>query len=214
VKTVARIVTSVGQPQSRIEITRMRTMKRLMFVGAAAGVACLALTLKAQDSKSDDPSPFKVLAMEEGTWDAEITMTAPGPDGKVTTSSSKGMETNRLLAGKWLISDVKVKAEFFVMRFEGHGQYGYDAKKGKYVATWIDSMSTHIDMMEGTYDEKTKSLTLNGNSENPVDGKPMKMRLETKINGDGTRSLSEYVQMDGQKEFAKFMEIKYTKRKK
>ena len=41
----------------------------------------------------------------------------------------------------------------------------------------------------------------------------MKMRLETQINDDGTRVFKEFVQMDGQKEFAKLMEIKYTKRK-
>ena len=41
----------------------------------------------------------------------------------------------------------------------------------------------------------------------------MKMRLETQMKEDGTRVMKEYVQMDGQKEFVKFMEIKYTKRK-
>ena len=48
------------------------------------------------------------------------------------------------------------------MPFEGHGVYGYDVKKAKYVATWVDSMSKHIDMMEGTYDEKSKTLTFTG----------------------------------------------------
>ncbi len=42
----------------------------------------------------------------------------------------------------------------------------------------------------------------------------MKMRLEFQFNDDGTRTLSEFVQMDGQKDFAKLMGIKYTKRKK
>jgi uncharacterized protein DUF1579 len=186
-------------------------MKRMIFVSAAAGLACLAMTLKAQESKSDDPSPVKVLAMEDGVWDAEVTVTMPGPDGKVTPATSRAVETNRMLAGKWLISDVK--GEFFDSPFEGHGQYGYDVKKGKYVATWIDSMSTHIDFMEGTYDAKTKTLTFRADSENPADGKPMKMRLETQFNDDGTRVVSEFVQMGGQKEFAKFMVIKYTKRK-
>ncbi len=187
-------------------------MRRILFVGAATGLACLAVTLKAQDSKSDDQSPIKVLAMEDGVWDADVTTTMPGPDGKVTPSTSKAVETNRMLAGKWLISDIK--GEFFGAPFEGHGLYGYDAKKGKYVATWIDSMSTHIDTMMGSYDEKTKTLTYHAEIENPDDGKLMKMRLEFQFNNDGTRTLSEFVQMDGQKDFAKFMEIKYTKRKK
>ena len=185
-------------------------MRRLMFVGVAVVLSCLALPVKAQDSKSDDQSAYKVLAMEEGVWDAEITMMMPGADGKVETSTSKGVETNRMLAGKWLISDFK--GEMFGTTFEGHGTNGYDAKKNKYVATWVDTMSVRIDTLEGTYDEKTKTLTLNSDSEAP-DGKPMKMRLETQFNDDGTRTFSLYAQADGQKEFSKGMEIKYTKRK-
>jgi Protein of unknown function (DUF1579) len=73
-------------------------------------------------------------------------------------------------------------------------------------------MSVRIDTMEGTYDEKTKTLTQNSDGESP-DGKPMKMRLETRFNDDGTRTFSLYAQEDGKKEFSKGMEIKYTKRK-
>jgi hypothetical protein len=186
-------------------------MKRLIFVSVVASFGCLALTLKAQDTKAGAQAAYKVLAMEEGVWDAEITMLIPGSDGKVEPSTSKGVETNRMLGGKWLISDFK--GEFGGMSFEGHGLNGYDPKKGKYVGTWVDTMSTVVVNMEGSYDEKTKTLTLNADTENPDDGKPMKMRLETQINDDGTRLYKHHVQMDGQKEFAKLMEIKYTKRK-
>jgi hypothetical protein len=191
---------------------RSEKMKRMMLVGVAAGLSCLTLSLEAQDSKSDDQAPLKVLAASEGVWDCDITTMVPGPDGKVQTQSSKGVETNRLLAGKWLLSDFK--GEFFGMDFEGHGQTGFDAKKGKYVGTWVDTMSKQIDMLIGTYDEKTKTLTFNADSENPADGKPMKMRLETQTKDDGTRVMKEFLQMDAQKEFVQFMEIKYTKRKK
>jgi hypothetical protein len=185
-----------------------------MFVGAAAGLLFLVLpTLKAQDPPGGPPLPqHKILAQGEGEWDADITMHLPGPGGKVTSTKSKGAETNRLIGGKWLISDFKGK--FFNTSFEGHGVSGYDAKKGKYVATWIDSFSTHIDFMEGTYDEKTKTLTLNAETEEAGSGKPMKLRLETTHKDDHTRVFTEYFQTEGQKEFSKFMEITYTKRKK
>ncbi len=185
-------------------------MKRLMFVGGAVLLSCLALSVSAQDSKSEDQSASKLLAKEEGVWDADIKMMAPGTDGKIEATTSKGVETNRLMAGKWLISDFK--GEMFGSTFEGHGTYGYDAKKNKYVGTWVDTMSVRIDALEGTYDEKTKTLTLNSESESP-DGKPMKMRLDTQFNDDGTRTFSLWAQADGQKEFSKGMEIKYTKRK-
>ncbi len=185
-------------------------MKRMTFLGVAAVLSVLALPIKAEKSNADDQSPYKLLAMEEGVWDAEITMFMPNAEGKVEASKSKGVETNRMMAGKWLISDFK--GEMFGTTFEGHGTNGYDAKKGKYVATWVDTMSVRVDMLEGAYDEKTKTLTLAADSEGP-DGKPMKMRLETRFNDDGTRTFSLYAQSDGQKDFSKGMEIQYTKRK-
>ena len=184
-------------------------MTRAMFIPMAAGLLFAVPKLRAQDSA---PLPeHKILAQQEGVWDAEISMIMPGQDPKEATKS-KGVETNRLMAGKWLISDFK--GEFFGSAFEGHGVNGYDAKKAKYIGTWVDSMSQHIDQMEGTYDGKTKTLTLNADSVNPASGKPMKMRLETQFKDDDTRIFSEYLQMDGEKEFNKLMEIKYTKRKK
>jgi hypothetical protein len=184
-----------------------------MLLAAAAGLF-LVSNLSAQETKPSDAAQaaYKILAQSEGEWDADLTVSFPGPDGKAVPTKSKGTETNRLLGGKWLISDFK--GEFFNMPFEGHGQNGYDSKKGKYVATWIDSMSTHIDFMEGSYDEKTKTLTLTADTEEPVSGKPMKLRLETQFKDENTRLFAEYIQVEGQKEFTKFMEVTYTKRKK
>jgi hypothetical protein len=184
-------------------------MTRAMFIPVAHVLLFAVPNLGAQDFA---PLPeHKILAQQEGVWDAEMSMFTPGQDPK-EAAKSKGVETNRLLAGKWLISDIK--GDFFGSAFEGHGVNGYDAKKAKYIGTWVDSMSQHIDQMEGTYDEKTKTLTLNADSVNPASGQSMKMRLETQFKDDDTRVFSEYVKMHGEKEFNKLMEIKYTKRKK
>ncbi len=181
-------------------------MYRPVFVAVAAVLVSTSSAVKAQDSS---PLPqHKILAMEEGVWDAEVTLTMPGQEPVKT----KGVETNRLMAGKWLISDYK--GEIFGNPFEGHGVNGYDVKKSKYVATWVDTGSNHIDHLEGTYDEKTKTLTLSGDVEEPTSGKPMKMRLETHLKDDDTRIFTQYVQTEGQKEFVKIMEIKYARRKK
>ena len=186
-------------------------MKRIMLVGIAVTATCLPLLSRAQESKSDAKSASEVLAMEEGVWDAEITTMMPGADGKVEKAVSKGVETNRLLAGKWIISDFK--GEFGGFAFEGHGVNGFDEKKGKYVGTWVDTMSAQIDKLEGTYDEKTKTITLHRDSVNPGDGKPMKLRLETSFNDDGTRTFKNIMQEHGKKDFVQLVEIKYTKRK-
>jgi hypothetical protein len=174
---------------------------------------CLIPALKAHGQPGGPPLPeHKVLAQQEGEWVADVTLTVPGPDGNTTTAKSKGVETNRLLGGKWLLSNFK--GEFFNMPFEGHGQNGYDAKKGKYVASWVDSITSRIEHLEGTYDEKSKTLTMSGETEEPGSGKPMKLRMETQFKDDGTRTFTEYVQAEGQKEFTKLMEVTYTKRKK
>jgi hypothetical protein len=183
-------------------------MRRAAFVGAAAVAVMLALTLKAQDSKQAEGllPQHKILAMETGVWDADVALKVPGQEVKST-----GVETNRMIGGKWLISEFK--GEIFGP-FEGCGQNGYDAKKGKYVATWVDSMARSITLFEGSYDEKTKTLTLTGDAENSATGEPMALRLETQFTGDDTRVFSEFARMGEQKEFVKLMEIKYTRRKK
>jgi hypothetical protein len=186
-------------------------MSRATFVAAAACLSLLIPTLNAQEPKPAATDPYKILAQQEGEWDADITVTFPGPNGNAT-SKSKGVETNRLLGGKWLISDFK--GELFNAPFEGHGENGYDAKKGKYVVAWVDINSKHIELMEGSYDEKTKTLTLNADTEDTSSGKPMKLRLETRFKDDGTRTFTEYYQMEGEKEFTKLIDISYTKRKK
>ena len=42
----------------------------------------------------------------------------------------------------------------------------------------------------------------------------MKMRLETEFKDADTRTFAQYLQVEGQTKFAKFMDIVYTKRKK
>jgi hypothetical protein len=186
-------------------------MKRLFLLGAAAGLSCLAIAVRAQESKSTE-GPIRVLAMQDGEWDADISSIVPGTDGKVETQKSKGVESNRMLGGKWLLSDFK--ADLFGMKFEGHGQTGFDKKKGKYRGTWVDSMTKNMTMLEGSYDENTRTLVLHADTENPEDDKPMKMRLETQFKEDGSRVMRQYFQMEGQKDFVQMMEFKYTKRKK
>ncbi len=183
-------------------------MRSAAIAGAAAVLSMFVLTLRAQDSKeaSAVSREHKVLAMQEGVWDAEITLKIPGQDAK-----SKGVETNRLIGGKWLISEFK--GDLFGSTFEGSGQNGYDTKKGKYVASWVDSMSKSITLLEGSYDEKTKTLTLTGDAENPESGETMTLRLETQFAADGSRIFNEFARMGAQKEFVKLMEVKYTKRK-
>ncbi len=159
------------------------------------------------ESRGSAHDPYKVYVMQEGSWDAEVSLITPGNEDKPDVS--KGVEINKMIGGKWLISSFK--AELFGMPFEGSGQNGYDPKKGKYIGAWVDSMSNQIAMMEGEYDEKTKTLTMATEFENPGTGKAMKMKIVNEFKNDGTRVMKQYVKEEGAKDFVKMMDVKYTK---
>jgi hypothetical protein len=116
----------------------------------------LAATAAAQEMPMPKPGPeHKVLAMDEGTWDAKVEMfMAPGQPPMV----SQGTEVNTMgCGGLCLITDFK--ADMGGTPFDGHGTATWDPSKKKYVGTWVDSMSSGIMTSEGTYDAATKTST-------------------------------------------------------
>ena len=71
----------------------------------------------------------------------------------------------------WIVSDFS--GDFEGMAFTGHGQFGYDAGKKKYVGTWIDSFSPNVTKMVGTYDADKKTMTYETSGVG-MDGNPSK----------------------------------------
>lgn len=92
-----------------------------------------------------------------GEWEYEII--EPGKPGEEPVEC-KGTETVRSLRGAWVVG-------------EGHGTMGsveptitqitlgFDAKKGRFVGTWIGSMMTHLWVYDGELDATGRILTLN-----------------------------------------------------
>jgi Protein of unknown function (DUF1579) len=165
----------------------------------------------AQEGVPKPTAEHKILAADEGTWDAAIKSYINGPDSEPAVS--KGVEVNTVLTGGLWISS-SFSGDFGGMAFEGRGQFGYDPNKKKYVGTWIDSMSPALTVLEGTYDAKTKTITYTGDGVCPIDGSKQSQRMVTTSNSDGTREFTLYVTgtQTGGKE-AKMMVINYTKRK-
>lgn len=92
-----------------------------------------------------------VLRKDAGTWDAEMEIRpAPG----VPSIKQRGVAEGRMVGGKWLVRDVKTESGF-----EGHGVYGWDAEKGKYTGSWVDSQQTTISRSEGTWSAETREMT-------------------------------------------------------
>ena len=158
------------------------------------------------------PAPseeHKILKLEEGKWDAELTMFM-GPDGPYDPPhQSKGQESNRMLGGFWIVSDFS--GSFEGMKFSGRGHFGYDPRKKKYVGTWIDSFSPNATKMVGTYDADKKTMTYETSSVG-MDGKPSKGK-NVVVYGSDKRVMTMYVAAPGTDQMIKVMEIAYTRAK-
>ena len=103
------------------------------------------------------------------------------------------------------------EGDFGGLEFHGHAQSGYDPRKGKYVGTWIDTMSTSLMTTEGTYDEATESLTMFARYIDPS-GQEFEQRMVTTYE-DGGRVMTMSLRPEGSDdEFVKMMQITYTKR--
>jgi hypothetical protein len=104
--------------------------------------------------KFSPPAPgpeHAVLARDVGTWDAELTIRMGG-----AAQESRGVQVCRLVCGGlWLVVDFVNETT----GFDGHGVFGYDPQKKKYVGTWVDPMRTFLAPMDGTWDAATKTMS-------------------------------------------------------
>ena len=181
-------------------------------------VACLVLCGSGGPVSGQDGPPIpkptlehERLAKEVGTWDATIKSWMQGPGSEPAVS--KGVQVSRMMpGGLWLLSSFEGK--FGDTDFHGAGQTGYDSKKGKYVGTWVDSMSSDIMISEGTYDSKTHTVTMTSKGVDPA-GKPYDARMTTRYESEDTMVFSMEVKSEETKgEHIKVMEIAYKRRSK
>jgi hypothetical protein len=188
-----------------------KSLARLVAAAALLGMTALA---RAQEGGAPEiPKPtaeHKLLAADEGTWDATIKSYPAGPNADPMVS--KGVEVNTVMpGGLWLLS--KFQGDFGGMAFEGRGQFGYDPIKKKYVGTWVDSLSPTLSVLEGTYDAKTKTMTYVGDGVDPASKAKYTQKMVTTMKDDGTRVFTLLMKFEGSADEVKFMEITYKKRK-
>jgi len=124
-----------------------------------------------------------VLKLEEGVWDAAIEFPAEKPGA--TPTKATGVQTNTFVTGNgWITNDFAVDA-----KYGGHGTWGYDSKKGKYVGIWVDSNQDYIRLDEGTFDAKTQTMTWSSELRQPDPYPPAKYRMTEEFKGN-TRVLT------------------------
>lgn len=96
-----------------------------------------------------------------GAWetDIEVYMEPGKPPMK-----SKGSHRDRMVGGLWLISEGGNNA----IPYQFVLTLGYDSKLGKYVGTWIDTMTSHIWKYQGTVNAAGNILTLETEGPSPM----------------------------------------------
>lgn len=120
-----------------------------------------------------------VFEADVGTWDAEV-IVRPVPGAP--EQRSHGLAVQKLVGGKWLVTDFKNETS----GFEGHGIYGWDATRKRYVGTWVDPMRSFLSVMEGDWDEGARTMTFHAEAQTP-DGKKLSWREVTERVDDKTR---------------------------
>lgn len=149
----------------------------------------------------------KMMATWDGEWNETITMwMAPGaPEQKMEASCVNKM----ILGGRY--QESKHSGNFNGMPFEGIGTLAWDNGGKYFINTWIDNMGTGVVVMEGTWDDATKTINLKGKMTDPMTGKSATIRETVKIIDENKQEVTQYAEKDG-KEF-KSMQIVLTKKK-
>lgn len=154
--------------------------------------------------------PHKMMASWNGNWDGEISMFhAPGAPPEL----AKGSTTNKMvLGGRYQVSTHT--GNMMGMPFEGMATLAYDNAKKVFISSWLDNMGTGMMVLQGPWDEATKSMTLKGKMVDPGmgDGTEMDIKEIFKVIDNDHQTMEMYGNGPDGKEM-KMMEIKYTRKK-
>jgi hypothetical protein len=151
----------------------------------------------------------KMMASWNGKWNGTVTMwQSPGATPEISQEST----TNSMLMGGRYQQGIHV-GTMMGQPFEGRSLLAYDNAKRTFTSTWIDNMGTGVMVVEGPWDETTKSMTLKGMVVDPSagTGKEVPVREVFKIIDEKTHLMEMYGNGPDGKEF-KMMEIKYNRK--
>jgi hypothetical protein len=121
----------------------------------------------------------KMFAALAGDWtyDAKFWMAPDAPPMEM-----KGTAKRTLIMGGRFLQDDVANANGS-MPFQGLGLTGYDNHTKKYVATWVDSMTTSISESTGEASADGKTITMHHEDFDPVYNQKVKARDVIRITG-------------------------------
>ena len=161
--------------------------------------------MEAWEKAATPGDPHARLAQGEGDWNLTITMwMAPGTPPEV----AHGTATRKMILGGRHLEEV-VNGEVMGQPFEGHGLTGYDNVSGQYWSTWVDNMTTGLTVMEGEYDDESKTFQWTGTSNDPMTGAAKTTTMVGRHDEQGREIVEFWEERGGEK--VKTMEIVYTR---
>jgi hypothetical protein len=202
----------------------MNLLSKAAALVAAAAFA--ASPLAAQDKKADKPPMDEKAAMEMmqkiatpgaghkkldawvGSWTSKTTVWMDPTKDPVKTDGSS--ELKWALGGRYVQQNYE--GQFMGGPFSGIGYTGYDNYKKKYVSTWMDTASTSVLNMSGSYDKAGKVLTMTGKTDDFTTGKTTTVRSTTTMPSNDEMRWEMFAPGPDGKE-VKMMEIVYTRKK-
>ena len=191
-------------------------MKRITLALCAIMLLCFSTEVLAQTDQDAAMKAWqaymtpgdihKMIAKDDGEWNEEITLwMVPGsPPTKSTATAVNKM----IMGGRY--QESKHVGNFMGMPFEGYSLLGYDNAKKIFQSLWVDNMGTGIMIMEGKWDDKTKTIHFTGSTTDPQTGKDLAIREVFTFIDNNKQKMEMFTTMDG-KEF-KSMEILLTRK--
>lgn len=144
----------------------------------------------------------KMMAAETGKWNCEMTFWEyDGAEPQKTTVSAN---VAMAMGGRYQIGDYKGK--MMGMDFEGKSTMAFNNASNEFTSTWIDNMGTGLMVMKGKMNSDGKSMTLYGETTDPLTKGICKTREVYTVVDDNTRKMEMFDTKDNAKEY-KSLEI-------
>ncbi|MCR6657101.1 MAG: DUF1579 domain-containing protein [Opitutus sp.] len=129
----------------------------------------------------ENPTPeHRWLERFVGTWDIEIEV-SPGPGQP--TQVMHGTEIAQMVGPFWLVTEGSNE----VFPYRCRLTLGYDATRGRYVGSWIDTMTSHFWRYDGQVDATGRILSLDTEGPFPGESGLVKFREVTEFITDDHR---------------------------
>ena len=183
-------------------------MKTLRALSSAVVLVILSSSLAQAQEEFPKPGPeHQLLKQMAGKWAGDVKFYF---DAEGAPMESQGEFVAKMdVGGFFLITEYK--SEFGDQPFQGRGIMGYNTFDKKYAGVWVDSMSPAIFTTVGEWDKAGKVYTeiMEGPGH---DGKPLKMRIVTRIKDTNNMDVTMFTIEEGKEK--QMMEIAYTRKKK